>query len=79
MSAAKLTSKGQITLPLSVRERLRLAAGDRVEFVETEAGFLMRATGSDVRELKTILPPRSEAVSIEEMNAAISRMGRDTR
>ena len=33
MSAARLTSKGQITLPKSVRDRLHLAAGDRVEFI----------------------------------------------
>jgi AbrB family looped-hinge helix DNA binding protein len=35
----KLTSKGQVTVPKDVRERLGLRPGDEIEFVEDRAGF----------------------------------------
>lgn len=38
MKRSRLTSKGQITIPLAVRERLGLRAGDQVEFVEDDVG-----------------------------------------
>jgi len=38
---AKITSKGQTTIPAEIRERLRLQAGDRVAFIEVEQGYLM--------------------------------------
>jgi AbrB family looped-hinge helix DNA binding protein len=38
MATATLSSKGQITIPAPVREKLGLATGDRVEFVELPSG-----------------------------------------
>ncbi|MEI9905492.1 MAG: AbrB/MazE/SpoVT family DNA-binding domain-containing protein [Asticcacaulis sp.] len=38
MTAATLTSKGQITIPLSVREAMKIRQGDRVEFIEVAPG-----------------------------------------
>ena len=34
MATAKLTTKGRVTIPASVRAELKLKAGDRVEFVK---------------------------------------------
>ena len=34
MTTAKVTSKGQITIPKQVRDRLGLRSGDRVDFIE---------------------------------------------
>lgn len=76
MASSTLTSKGQITLPKSVRERLRLDVGDRVEFVETETGFELRTATSDIRQIKGLLPRPRRPVSVEAMNRAIAGMGR---
>lgn len=79
MPAATLTTKGQVTLPKAVRDHLQLGAGDRVEFVQTPDGYLIRAATADIRELKGILAGRPQTVSLEQMNAAISRMGQGRR
>ena len=38
MVRARLTSKGQLTLPVEIRRRYGLDAGDEVEFISEEKG-----------------------------------------
>ncbi len=76
MASSTITSKGQITLPKSVRDRLRLGSGDRVEFVQTATGFELRPATRDIRLLKGLLPKPARPVSIEAMNEQIAKMGR---
>lgn len=42
MTIAKLTSKGQITVPKPVRETLGLIPGDDLEFIEVDGQFVIR-------------------------------------
>lgn len=42
MATAKVTSKGQITVPKGVRTKLGLAPGDELEFVEDAGRFVVR-------------------------------------
>ncbi len=76
MATATVTSKGQITLPKSVRTKLGVEAGHRVEFVETDAGFLVKPATRDIRSLKGVLPKPRHPVTLEAMNRSLSRMGR---
>lgn len=39
MLKSKVTSKGQITIPRRVRERMGLRPGDEIEFVEERGGY----------------------------------------
>ncbi len=41
MELAKITSKGQITLPVAIRRRLALKEGDKVAFVERDGQFFL--------------------------------------
>jgi antitoxin PrlF len=43
---ATVTSKGQITVPLEIRERLGLKQGDRVEFVAEKNRTIVRRAAS---------------------------------
>ena len=47
MTTARVTSRGRITIPNQVRERLGLRPGDEVAFVESAQGWHIRkeATG----------------------------------
>ena len=41
MELAKITSKGQITLPIALRRALKLKDGDKVAFVEKNGQFIV--------------------------------------
>ncbi|MDE7215526.1 MAG: hypothetical protein K2O08_01835 [Clostridia bacterium] len=41
MEIAKLTSKGQLTLPISIRRQLGLDCGDKVAFMEKDGEFIL--------------------------------------
>lgn len=75
MAFAKLTSKGQVTVPVQVRNRLGLRTGDRIQFVEADNGkFTIAPANRSIRELEGILWRKGrKPVSIEEMNEAIAR------
>jgi|UPI00056CCA00 AbrB family looped-hinge helix DNA binding protein len=56
--SAKVTSKGQITLPADVRRSLHLKPGDRVDFIRNDAGnFEIKARGRRLSDLRGIVKP----------------------
>ena len=76
MTTAVLTSKGQITIPLPVRNKLGVEAGDRIEFVELGNGqFGIVASTEDISSLKGIVGKPKSPVTIEDMNRTIAKRG----
>lgn len=74
MSEARMTSKGQITVPKAVRVRLNLKAGDRVLFiVEDDGTARLRAVNKSISSLEGILPPPKRKATLEEIEVAIAR------
>jgi AbrB family looped-hinge helix DNA binding protein len=73
MTTATISSKGQITVPVAVRQALHVDTGDRVEFVEVGPGrYEFVAATRSVTELKGMFGKAQRTVSIEEMNRAIA-------
>lgn len=80
MAQGTITSKGQVTIPKSIREKLSLAAGDKVEFVITENNeTIMRPITKRVDDVfgKLHKPDRS-AISVEEMNEAVRKRAQES-
>jgi AbrB family looped-hinge helix DNA binding protein len=42
MAKAKITAKGQVTIPQEVRERMGLRMGDEIEFIEERGDYHLR-------------------------------------
>lgn len=70
---ATITSKGQVTVPKPIRDKLHLKAGDKVEFMLEEDGNLRVApVTASVTQLKGMLPKPPVSLSVTEMNEAIA-------
>jgi antitoxin PrlF len=76
-----LSTKGQITLPKGIREKLDLDAGDSIDFViQPNGDVLLKPAKFDVRELEGILKSRKKRpVTVEEMNEAVRSRARKLR
>lgn len=66
-----ITSKGQITIPSSIREKLHLSAGSKVEYIVHDNCIIMVPINGMVTKLKGILPKPPKSLTIEEMNNVI--------
>jgi len=67
---AKLSSKGQATIPKTVRDRLQIKPGDRFKFFFHPDGVIILPKIPAAR-LKGILPKPARPISLEEMDIAI--------
>lgn len=71
MELSTLTSKGQFTIPVDLRRKLELHAGDRLNcFVEDDRLIVVPAKGS-IKNLKGCVPKPKKPVSLDEMKAAV--------
>jgi AbrB family looped-hinge helix DNA binding protein len=69
MSEATVTSKGQITIPVDIRQSLGLQAQDRVTFTPMPDGtVVLRAKTKSILDLRGLLQPTPDSVvSVDDM------------
>ncbi|MDR0774295.1 MULTISPECIES: AbrB/MazE/SpoVT family DNA-binding domain-containing protein [unclassified Candidatus Tisiphia] len=66
-----VTSKGQVTIPSYIRNKLHLSSGSKLEFIMQDDSFIVVPINKPVKNLKGILPKPKTPLSIEDMNEAI--------
>ena len=73
MALATLTTKGQVTIPKTIRDSLHLNTGDKIEIIVTEKReAIMRPVSKKVDDIFGKLhKPGRKAVSLETMDEAI--------
>ena len=73
-----LTSKGQLTLPKAIRDRLGLVAGARLDFeLRPDGTMQVRVISTDPLAISAVLPPPARRnVADAEIRTAIRQRGR---
>ena len=68
MAFATVTSKGQTTIPKSIRAAANLKAGDRIHFtVLVDGTIIVRVKNRSIRDI-SFKPPGTKRVSVAQMN-----------
>jgi AbrB family looped-hinge helix DNA binding protein len=71
---ATMTSKGQVTIPLEVRNQLRLRSGQKLQFtIEDRNKVVITPVFTRLSELADLLPAPERTVTLEEMDEAIRK------
>ena len=67
MELAKVTSKGQITIPLELRKKLGIKNGDKILFVE-ESGrvYMMNSSMDALREAQRSFAGEAERLGLKD-------------
>lgn len=67
MELAKVTSKGQITIPIDIRRKLGLKDGDKVLFVEEDGRIMMvNATLTAIRQAQAAFVGEAERAGLKD-------------
>ena len=71
MTTATVTTKGQITVPLQIRESIGAAPGTRLVWhVMPDGGLIVRAKTRSILDLAgSLKPPKGKRVAVKDMNA----------
>ena len=69
-----MTSKGRVTIPKPIRDKLRLEPGDKLELTLVEdGGLLVTPVTAPVARLKGMVPRPDAPLSLETLDAAAAK------
>ena len=68
-----MTSKGRVTIPKPIRDKLRLEPGDKLELTLVEGGgLLVTPVTAPVTRLKGMVPRPHAPLSLETLDEAVA-------
>jgi len=80
VAKSTITSKGQTTVPMEVRSRLKADSGAILKWeAKGSDEFVVKVIRKDVTRLKGIVAKPKKPVSVEDMNNAIGEMASGER
>jgi len=81
MEVAKITSKGQITIPIDIRRKLGVKEGDKVLFVENQGRIIMMNSSMEtLRKAQAAFNGEADRLGLEnedDVVAMISELRRE--
>lgn len=81
MEVAKITSKGQITIPIDIRRKLGVKEGDKVLFVENQGRIIMMNSSMEaLRKAQAAFDGEADRLGLEnedDVAAMISELRRE--
>ncbi|HEY5998156.1 MAG TPA: AbrB/MazE/SpoVT family DNA-binding domain-containing protein [bacterium] len=75
---ATVTTKGQVTIPKSIRDRLRIKANDRIDFA-IEEGRAVLVPVRTLKDLRGAVPAKAGFSSDRERRSAKAAAGKRVR
>ncbi|MBS3942802.1 MAG: AbrB/MazE/SpoVT family DNA-binding domain-containing protein [Dethiobacter sp.] len=72
MELAKITGKGQITLPINIRRALKLKDGDKVAFIEADGQYvLVNPVTFAIRDLQKGFEGEAKRLGLKDMDDVV--------
>ncbi len=66
MELARVSSKGQITIPIAIRKKLNLKEGDKILFVEEEGNvYVLNASATALKEIQRQMKDAAKNAGLE--------------
>ncbi len=73
MEITKMTSKGQITIPIEIRKALKLEEGSKVAFVTDDEGrfYIMNSSFIALKNIQTSFAGEAEKLGLKDENDVV--------
>ncbi len=73
MEIAKITSKGQVTIPIDIRRKLGVKEGDKILFVEEEGKvYILNASMEALRKAQAAFAGEAQRVGLKDENDVVT-------